>query len=208
MPLTYPTGTLAEHRACRRDAVVFDVSHLGTVRVEGSGAFELLQHELSNDLRKVAPGRAQYTHLLDPVDASVTDDIIVWWIADGVFDVMPNASNTERVREAVGGRDTTAGRAVLAVQGPDARRRLESVAPEAAAVARFAVTTFTWQGTPCTAAGTGYTGEDGVECAVPASVAPAFWQAVLDAGVVPAGLGARDTLRLEAGLPLHGQDLG
>jgi len=208
MPLSYPTGTLAEHRACRNDAVVFDVSHLGTVRVDGEGAFDLLQHELSNDLRKVAPGRAQYTHLLDPDDASVTDDIIVWWVADGVFDVMPNASNTGRVRDAIGGRDTTAERAVLAVQGPDARRRLASVAPEAAGVARFAVTTFTWQGASCTAAGTGYTGEDGVECAVPASVAPAFWQAVLDTGVVPAGLGARDTLRLEAGFPLHGQDLG
>jgi len=208
MPLAYGAGTLAEHRACRHDAVAFDVSHLGTVRVEGAGAFDLLQHELSNDLRKVAPGRAQYTHLLDPDDGSVADDIIVWWIADDVFDVMPNASNTERVREAVGGRDTTAERAVIAVQGPDARRRLESVAAEAAGVARFHVRTFNWQGAPCTAAGTGYTGEDGVECAVPVSVAPAFWQAVLDTGVVPAGLGARDTLRLEAGFPLHGQDLG
>ncbi|HVC70456.1 MAG TPA: glycine cleavage system aminomethyltransferase GcvT [Acidimicrobiales bacterium] len=208
MPLTYGSGTLAEHRACRQDAVAFDVSHLGTVRIEGTGAFDLLQEQLSNDLRKIAAGRAQYTHLLDPVDASVTDDIIVWWIADGIFDVMPNASNTARVREAIGGRDTTADRAVIAVQGPGARRRLEPTAPEAAAVARFAVTTFTWHGASCTAAGTGYTGEDGVECSVPASVAPDFWQAVLATGVVPAGLGARDTLRLEAGLPLHGQDLG
>lgn len=208
MPLAYATGTLAEHRACRSAAVAFDVSHLGTVRVEGPGALETLQCELTNDLRKIAPGRAQYTHLLDPDDASVVDDIIVWWIADGVFDVMPNASNTERVRDAVGGRDTTADRAVIAVQGPDARRRLESVAPEAAGVARFAVAPFTWRGAACTVAGTGYTGEDGVECAVPAGVAPSFWQALLDEGVVPAGLGARDTLRLEAGLPLHGQDLG
>jgi aminomethyltransferase len=208
MPLTYPTGTLAEHRACRHAAVAFDVSHLGTVRVEGPDALATLQHELTNDLRKITPGRAQYTHLLDPDDASVTDDIIVWWVAEEVFDVMPNASNTQRVRDAIGGRDTTADRAVIAVQGPDARRRLESVAPDAAAVARFTVSSFTWQGVPCTVAGTGYTGEDGVECAVPADVAPAFWQAVLDEGVVPAGLGARDTLRLEAGLPLHGQDLG
>ncbi|HXQ43401.1 MAG TPA: glycine cleavage system aminomethyltransferase GcvT [Acidimicrobiales bacterium] len=208
MPLAYTSGTLAEHRACRSAAVAFDVSHLGTVRVEGTGALEILQGQLTNDLRKIAPGRAQYTHLLDPDDASVVDDIIVWWIADDVFDVMPNASNTARVRDAVGGRDTTADRAVIAVQGPDARPRLASVAPEAAAVARFAVATFTWRGAPCTVAGTGYTGEDGVECAVPAAVAPSFWQALLDEGVVPAGLGARDTLRLEAGLPLHGQDLG
>ncbi len=208
MPLAYGTGTLAEHRACRSRAVAFDVSHLGTVRVEGPGAVEVLQSQLSNDLRKITPGRAQYTHLLDPDDASVVDDIIVWWIADGVFDVMPNASNTGRVRDALGGHDTTAGRAVIAVQGPDARRRLASVVAEAAGVARFAVASFTWAGAACTVAGTGYTGEDGVECAVPAEVAPSFWRALLDEGVAPAGLGARDTLRLEAGLPLHGQDLG
>ncbi len=208
MPLAYGTGTLTEHRTCRNAAVAFDVSHLGTVRLEGSAAFDALQRELSNDLRKISPGRAQYTHLLDPDDASVTDDIIVWWIADEVFDVMPNASNTERVRDAIGGRDTTAERAVIAVQGPEARARLASVAPDAAGVARFAVAPFVWEGAPCTVAGTGYTGEDGVECAVPAPIASSFWQALLDEGVVPAGLGARDTLRLEAGLPLHGQDLG
>jgi aminomethyltransferase len=100
MPLAYGTGTLAEHMACRTDAVAFDVSHLGTVRVEGTGSNDLLQRELSNDLRKVGPGRAQYTHLLDEADGSVVDDIIVWWLADDVFDVMPNASNTARVRDA------------------------------------------------------------------------------------------------------------
>ena len=208
MPLAYPSGTLAEHRACRSGAVAFDVSHLGTVRVDGAGAFEMLQAQLSNDLRKIGPGRAQYTHLLDPTDASVTDDIIVWWVDDDTFDVMPNASNTERVREAVGGRDTTAERAVVAIQGPEARRRLALVAPEAAAVARFAVARFVWHGVPCTVAGTGYTGEDGVECAVPVEVAASFFEAVLGHDVLPAGLGARDTLRLEAGFPLHGQDLG
>ncbi len=208
MPLAYGSGTLAEHMACRRAAVAFDVSHLGTVRVEGPGAHERLQHQLSNDLRKVAPGRAQYTHLLDDADGSVLDDIIVWWLADEVFDVMPNASNTDRVRSALGGDDTTAGRAVIAVQGPHARRLLASVAPDAAAVAHFGVASFSWNGVECVVAGTGYTGEDGVECAVPADAAPDFWQAVLDTGVVPAGLGARDTLRLEAGFPLHGHELG
>ena len=94
MPVAYPAGTIAEHTACRNGAVVFDVSHLGTVRVEGPGALERLQSSLTNDLRKVGPGRAQYTHLLDPTDASVVDDIIVWWLDDDVFDVMPNASNT------------------------------------------------------------------------------------------------------------------
>jgi aminomethyltransferase len=208
MPLQYPTGTIAEHLACRNDAVAFDVSHLGTVHVTGADAFDRLQAALTNDLRKVGPGRAQYTHLLDPDDASVLDDIIVWWVAEGIFHVMPNASNTDRVVGAIGGEDVTTQRAVIAVQGPHARAKLEAVAPEASAVGRFAVTQFEWKGATVTAAGTGYTGEDGVECAVPVEVATTFWDEVLAAGITPAGLGARDTLRLEAGLPLHGHELG
>lgn len=208
MPLAYDQGTIAEHRSCRTDAVAFDVSHLGTVRVEGSDAQERLQGVLTNDLSKIGPGRAQYTHLLDDSDGSVVDDIIVWWVADDAFDVMPNASNTDRVVEAIGGTDTTASRCVIAVQGPHARRRLAEVAPDAANVPRFGVQAFTWQGVVCTVAGTGYTGEDGVELAVPVEAAVSLWEAVLGAGVVPAGLGARDTLRLEAALPLHGHELG
>ena len=138
----------------------------------------------------------------------MVDDIIVWWLSDGVFDVMPNASNTSRVEEAIGGADTTDTRCVIAVQGPHARTRLATIAPEAAAVPRFGVTPFVWEGVACVAAGTGYTGEDGVECAVPVDAADALWTALLGAGVLPAGLGARDTLRLEAGLPLHGHELG
>lgn len=216
MPLSYPEGTIAEHLACRHGAVVFDVSHLGTVRVEGPGAHEALQRALTNDLDKVAPGRAQYTHLLDPTDASVVDDIIVWWVEPEVFDVMPNASNTDGVRAALDASasdgltvtDTTAGRAVLAVQGPEARERLSTLSADAAAVPRFGVGHFDYLGHRCAVAGTGYTGEDGVECAVPVEVAAAFWSDVLAAGIVPAGLGARDTLRLEAALPLHGHELG
>ena len=208
MPVAYPAGTLEEHLACRNDAVVFDVSHLGTVRVEGPAALASLQAAFTNDLHKVAPGRAQYTHLLDERDAWVLDDIIVWWVADDVFDVMPNASNTDRVVAAIGGTDTTATRAVLAVQGPRAKERLAGVFPEAAAVGRFRVQQLTWRGVPVTVAGTGYTGETGVELAVPVEAAADLWEAVLSTGVVAAGLGARDTLRLEAGLPLHGHELG
>jgi aminomethyltransferase len=207
MPLSYPWGTMAEHRACREGAVAFDVSHLGTVRVEGPEAFDHLQHSLSNDLGRISAGRAQYTHLLDE-DGSVADDIIVWWLDDDRFDVMPNASNTSRVVGAIGGRDTTDTRAIIAVQGPEARARLEAVSEAAASVPRFHVVPFQWQGADCLAAGTGYTGEDGVECSIPAGAAGAFWAATLAAGVTPAGLGARDTLRLEAGLPLHGHELG
>jgi aminomethyltransferase len=187
---------------------VFDVSHLGTVRVSGPGALDALQVALTNDLTKVGPGQAQYTHLLDDADASVLDDIIVWWRAPDLFDVMPNASNTDRVVAAIGGDDITSSRAVIAVQGPAARERLAAIAPGAAAVGRFRVGTAMVAGAVCTVAGTGYTGEDGVELAVPAEAAEAVWAAVLGAGIEPAGLGARDTLRLEAGLPLHGHELG
>jgi aminomethyltransferase len=207
MPLNYPAGTLAEHRSCRNGAVVFDVSHLGTVRAQGAGVLDALQGAFTNDLHKIGPGQAQYTHLLDD-DGSVLDDIIVWWVDETDFHVMPNASNTDRVIAAVPGDDVTSSRAILAVQGPDARRRLTSVSPEAADVPRFAVRRANVLGADCVVAGTGYTGEDGVEIAAPVDAAPDVWLALLDAGVEPAGLGARDTLRLEAGLPLHGHELG
>jgi aminomethyltransferase len=216
MPLNYADGTLAEHRACRSGAVVFDVSHLGTVRVEGEGSFDRLQSTLTADLRKVEPGRTQYTHLLDADDASVVDDIIVWWLGEERFDVMPNASNTDRVVEALSGggvsaTDVTGERAVLAVQGPGARARLAQMwHPEVYDVARRNVQQgeLGMGGIAVTVAGTGYTGEDGVEIAVPAESAAPIWDELLAAGVKPAGLGARDTLRLEAGLPLHGHELG
>ena len=208
MPLAYPSGTLAEHAACRSGAVIFDVSHLGTVRVEGEKAFEQLQSCLTNDLSRIAPGRAQYTHLLDMDDASVLDDIIVWWVSDQVFDVMPNASNTDRVVAAIGGTDTTPTRAVIAVQGPQARAMVATFCPDAASVKRFTVEEVQVCGFSCVVAGTGYTGEDGIEIAVPNEGAAAVWNALREAGAIPAGLGARDTLRLEAGLPLHGHELG
>ena len=215
MPLNYSAGTLAEHQACRDDAVVFDVSHLGTLRVTGPDAFDALQAAFTNDLHRIEPGRAQYTHLLDPDDASVLDDIIVWWVDTERFDVMPNASNTDRVAAALADgtqrpemADVTTTRAVLAVQGPEARMKLAIASPEAAAVGRFHVGEAEIAGVTCLVAGTGYTGEDGVEIAVPAADAGTVWQAVVDTGIAPAGLGARDTLRLEAGLPLHGNELG
>jgi glycine cleavage system T protein (aminomethyltransferase) len=211
MPLEY-AGTIEEHLACRQRAAMFDVSHLGTVRISGAQALDVLQGALTNDLGKIAPGRAQYTHLLDDVDGSVLDDIIVWWHPDdgdgNVFDVMPNASNTARVLAAIGGTDTTADRALIAVQGPQARAHVATVFATAAEVGRFRVARCEWDGVMCTVAGTGYTGEDGLEIAVPAEDAPRLWDALAATGITLAGLGARDTLRLESALPLHGHELG
>ncbi len=208
MPLAYPSGTMAEHRACREGAVAFDVSHLGAVRVQGPTAFDDLQHSLSNDLRRIAPGRAQYTHLLDET-GSVADDIIVLWIDDELFDVMPNASNTSRVVAAIGGEDVTSepgGRRRAGPERPGApgggftrcgrrpafRRRPLRLGGDLVRGLRH-------RATPVR------TGSS-VRCR--RRTPSEFWSAILDTGVLPAGLGARDTLRLEAGLPLHGHELG
>ena len=206
MPLQYGSGTVAEHLACRNDAVVFDVSHLGTVRCDGSEMFEALQMTLTNDLRKIAPGRAQYTHLLND-EGFVVDDIIVWWMGPNEFDVMPNASNTSGVLGALRGHDVTAQRCVLAVQGPHARAKAARVDARFGEVARFAVQRFDYRGVELRVAGTGYTGEEGIEIAAPNEIARDLLLALRDAGVTPAGLGARDTLRLEAALPLYGHEL-
>ena len=207
MPLSYPSGTLDEHRTCRTGAVAFDVSHLGTVRLHGPTAYDTIQRTFTNDLGRISPGQAQYTHLLDD-DGSVLDDMIVWWVDRDEFHVMPNAANTDGVRGAIGGEDITDSRAIIAVQGPESRRWLADVLPDAAGVGRFRVVAMPWRHVTCIVAGTGYTGEEGVEVAVPSSAANDLWEALLDAGILPAGLGARDTLRLEAGLPLHGHELG
>ena len=206
MPLQYATGTVAEHLRCRSDAVVFDVSHLGTVRCDGDAMFDALQDTLTNDLRKIAPGRAQYTHLLND-DGFVVDDIIVWWVGDNEFDVMPNASNTSGVTSALPGVDVTDQRCVLAVQGPKAREKVAAVDQRFADVGRFRVTRFNYQGSEVRVAGTGYTGEEGLEIAAPNEVAEELLRALVSVDITPAGLGARDTLRLEAALPLYGHEL-
>jgi len=206
MPLSYPSGTVAEHLACRSAAVWFDVSHLGTVEVRGGDAFATLQHAATNDLRKITPGRAQYTHMCNDA-GGVEDDVIIWWLSDDEFHVMPNASNTARILASIGGIDVTQERAVVAVQGPQARTAVATFAPELAAVGRFRVERTALWGMQCIVAGTGYTGEDGIEVALPVACASRLVAALESAGVGPAGLGARDTLRLEAALPLHGHEI-
>jgi aminomethyltransferase len=206
MPLAYQAGTVSEHLACRSDAVVFDVSHLGTVRCDGPEMFDALQNTLTNDLRKIAPGKAQYTHLLSD-GGFVVDDIIVWWYSKNEFDVMPNASNTSGVTAALPGRDVTGERCILAVQGPQARAKVAALGIEFAEVPRFGVRRFDFHGVEVRVAGTGYTGEDGLEIAAPNEVAEEILAGLVAADITPAGLGARDTLRLEAALPLYGHEL-
>ncbi len=206
MPLSYDKGTIEEHLAVRRASGVFDVSHLGTVEISGDDAFDRLQAQLTNDLRKIGPGRTQYTHLLDET-GSVVDDIIVWWLEEQLFHVMPNAANTDNVTGAIGGQDITGSRVVIAIQGPAARAALAAVAGTSGPLHNH-VAAFDFAGAAGYVAGTGYTGGDGIEVEIGVEAGIELFRALIKHGVAPCGLGARDTLRLEAGLPLHGHELG
>jgi aminomethyltransferase len=209
MPVQYE-GVIAEHRAVRTDCGVFDVSHMGEIEVEGPRAHELLQGLLSNDLDRVEPGGAQYT-LLTNERGGIIDDLIAYRLDPYRYLLVVNAANREpafewlRDHEIRGSdvRDVSDEYALLAVQGPRALERLGL--PQAPA--------FTWQegeldGIECMVNYTGYTGESGVELMVMADDGAALWDAVVARSAVPAGLGARDTLRLEVCYPLHGNDIG
>jgi aminomethyltransferase len=206
MPLAYSAGTVKEHLECRSGAVVFDVSHLGTVLKTGNSAFEELQTAFTNDLNKISTNKCQYTHLLND-EGFVVDDIIIWWVKEEMFLVMPNASNTSNVLEAIGGDDITSNRCVLALQGPKSRELISKLSFDIAQTKFNTVYEFDYKNTKAYVAGTGYTGEDGIEVHVDNQVAEEFFATVLDLGFSPAGLGARDTLRLEAGLPLYGHEI-
>ena len=211
MPLQYE-GTIAEHTAVRTGTGVFDVSHLGRFRVSGPGAFDLVDALLCNDLRRIEPGRAQYTMMLTP-DGGVIDDIIVWWLADDDYVVLPNGANHDDVllgfTDAAPGDTVVADlrpeTALFAVQGPDSAGVLDDVL--GAHPARFRVLELPDGDSPVTIAGTGYTGERGAEVMVGGDAAADLFDRLVAAGAAPCGLGARDTLRLEMGYALWGQDL-
>ena len=208
MPVQYE-GVLQEHRAVRTDAGVFDVSHMGEIDVEGPRAHELLQGLLSNDLDKLEPGRAQYT-LLTNESGGIIDDLIAYRLDSHRYLLVVNASNREadfawlKEREVSGSdvRDVSDEYGLLAVQGPHAIAKLGLPAAQAFTFAEAEI-----EGTPVMVNRTGYTGEDGCELLCMADDAAALWDAVLARDVVPCGLGARDTLRLEACYPLHGNDI-
>jgi aminomethyltransferase len=220
MPIEYTAsggGVLKEHAAVRESVGVFDVSHLGKATVRGPGAREFVNACLSNDLGRIAPGQAQYT-LCCAESGGVVDDLIAYLVSDDEVFLVPNAANTaEVIRRLVAaapdGVEITGQHrdfGVLAVQGPRSADVLDRLGlPSAQDYMAYADAA--WDGHPVRICRTGYTGEHGYELIPRWDDAPALWDAIVDAvrdlGGMPAGLGARDTLRTEMGYPLHGQDL-
>lgn len=213
MPVTYE-GIREEHSAVRTHVGMFDVSHMGEVEVEGPAALAFLQRLLSNDVAKVDIGGAQYSCLCDEA-GGVLDDLFLYRLGGDRYLIVTNAANHETDLAWLGRwsrefdvivRDVADRYAMLAVQGPHARavlsRALGIELPPRMRVAPVKVGR-----RPALACGTGYTGEDGVEMLIDPEVAAPIWAELLDAGVVPCGLGARDTLRLEVCFPLHGNEL-
>jgi len=216
MPLQY-SGVVAEHRAVRTAVGIFDVSHLGKLRIVGPGAADFVNTCITNDLDRIGPGQAQYTLLCNEA-GGVIDDLISYVIsAEEVF-LIPNAANTTRVGELLAAAAPAGVRvinehrdhAVLAVQGTSSDETLSALGlPVDMEYLSFTATS--WRGFDLIVCRTGYTGEKGYELVVPAAAAGVVWDAVLTAGseydILPCGLGARDTLRTEMGYPLHGHDL-
>lgn len=218
MPLDYGS-VVAEHTAVRTACGVFDLSHLGTLRVTGPDAEATLQGAFTNDVAALDVGRAHYTLCLD-TDAGIVDDLLVYRLGREDFLVVPNAANAavveagvravvaEAARGSVDVADVKADLGCLAVQGPDAPAVLASAGIEVDGMDYLDVRPLILDGAETgMLARSGYTGEIGWEVFVRADLAGGLWDAVLAAGAAPAGLGARDTLRLEMGYPLHGQDI-
>ncbi|MET0997104.1 MAG: glycine cleavage system aminomethyltransferase GcvT [Marmoricola sp.] len=218
MPLEYPTGVLKEHAAVRGSVGVFDVSHLGKIVVRGDGAVDYLNQCLSNDLGRIGPGEAQYTLACDPETGGIVDDLIAYYRDDDHVLLVPNAANSAEIlrrleASAPAGLSLTdhhETHAVLAVQGTKSDEVLRELGlPVGHDYMSFVEAPF--EGVDVVVCRTGYTGERGYELVAENSVAPALWDALLAAGeqhgIVPCGLGARDTLRTEMGYPLHGQDI-
>lgn len=216
MPLQFGSGILEEHHAVRRAAGIFDVSHMGEVDFTGPGALRAIQTVVTHDASTLAVGRALYTVTCRP-DGGIVDDCIVYRLGDAHYRIVVNAANRDKdlahFREHAGSLCTLVDRsdelALIAVQGPRAVDHVATLAGDEslASVPSFGLREASLAGATVVAARTGYTGEDGFELFVPSEQAPAVWQALLDAGLAPIGLGARDTLRLEARLSLYGQDI-
>ena len=214
LPVQY-AGIRPEHEAVRNGVGLFDVSHMGRVEVTGSDALAAWQRLTSNDVSALSDGSAQYSLLCRP-DGGVLDDLIAYRLAADRLLAVTNASNHQRdlawFREQtadleVSFADRRDELAMLAVQGPQARGLVSSLADGSLPARMHVATLSLGEVDGVVVCGTGYTGEDGVELLVPAESAPALWDALVAGGADPAGLGARDTLRLEACFPLYGNDL-
>jgi len=214
MPVQYE-GIRQEHVAVRTSAGVFDVSHMGEIETSGPRAEDFLQRLLSNDVTKIAERGAQYS-VLCREDGGVLDDLFTYRLGPDRFLTITNASNHEKdlawFRDHAGDFDVEVADAhdrwsMLAVQGPDARAAVERIADGGELPARMRTAELRVAGAGCVVCGTGYTGEDGVEILIPPDGAVAVWDALMDQGMTPAGLGARDTLRLEVCFHLYGNDL-
>jgi glycine cleavage system T protein (aminomethyltransferase) len=210
MPIEYPAGTLAEHRAVREAVGLFDLTHLGKIFVEGPGGLSMLQRTFSNDVAALAAGQAQYNLCLND-EGGIVDDVIVYRLGETRFLVVPNAANRERVYamlEPEGDVTATIEEwTLLAPQGPRSRELVSEIFPEAASLEYMHCAESRYLGTPMVVSRSGYTGELGYELIGTPVVAHELWRELLGKGMQPAGLGARDTLRLEMGYPLHGQDI-
>lgn len=213
MPVQFD-GIKEEHIAVRTHVGIFDVSHMGQIEVEGPGSLAFLQRLVTNDVGRVEVGGAQYSLLLND-EAGVIDDLFVYRLGHDRYVVITNAGNHAADLARFGTvardfdvyvRDVSASYAMLAVQGPNARRTVEATL-RIDLPPRMKVGARQIGRRPAIVCGTGYTGEDGVELLIDPEIAPAIWTELIDAGVVPCGLGARDTLRLEVCFHLHGNDL-
>ncbi len=213
MPVQYE-GIRAEHEAVRTGCGVFDVSHMGEIETEGPGAGDLLQRLLTNDVSKLEVGGAQYA-CVTREDGGILDDLFTYRLADEHFLTVTNASNHDKIMEWFRSHagefdadlhDRLHDYAMLAVQGPKAREIVGSMA-EGELPKRFHTTELNLGVGDALVCGTGYTGEDGVEIVVSPDQASALWEELVVAGAVPAGLGARDTLRMEVNYALYGNDL-
>jgi aminomethyltransferase len=225
MPVQY-AGVIEEHRAVRTAAGLFDVSHMGEVRVRGAGAEAFLQRLTPNDVGKLVPGRAHYSGLLTERGTYI-DDILIYRLAADDFLVVVNASNAQRDFEWIASRvvteadaadaadaagvevvDESDRYALLALQGPQALAMLAPLASlDVSKLKYYGFAQGQVDGLPALISRTGYTGEDGFELYLAPDDAPAVWRRLLAAGAVPAGLGARDTLRLEAAMALYGHEI-
>ncbi len=217
LPIQYPSGVLKEHLAVREEVGVFDVSHMGEALVEGPAAPEYLNKVLSNRMESLEPGRMRYALLLNETGGCV-DDLLVYCLSSERYMLVLNASNKDKdiahlkkyLMEGVSLRDISDEVSQIAVQGPDAISLISKFMDASDIPTKYYAFTAETRvaGQPCLLSRNGYTGEDGVEIYGSHEAIVAIHKALVQAGALPCGLGARDTLRLEAGMPLYGHELG